>query len=71
MVLADSDFFSIMSVLMQLRKVCNHPYLFDKVEPGPPYIDGDHLVEATMKFKILDLLLPKLMKEDSKVIIFS
>lgn len=28
-VLQDADFFSIMNVLMQLRKVCNHPDLFD------------------------------------------
>lgn len=24
------------NVLMQLRKVCNHPYLFDGAETGPP-----------------------------------
>jgi hypothetical protein len=35
--------------------------LFDKVEPGPPFIDGDHLIDAAMKFKVLDLLLPKLL----------
>ena len=29
MVLAEKDFFSIMGVLMQLRKVCNHPDLFE------------------------------------------
>ena len=22
---------------MQLRKVCNHPYLFEGAEPGPPF----------------------------------
>ena len=27
--LTESDFFSIMNVLMQLRKVCNHPDLFE------------------------------------------
>jgi SWI/SNF-related matrix-associated actin-dependent regulator of chromatin subfamily A member 5 len=26
----------LMNVLMQLRKVCNHPYLFDGAEKGPP-----------------------------------
>ena len=47
---------------MQLKKVCNHPYLFDNVEPGPPFVDGDHLVTASQKFRVLDLLLPKLIK---------
>jgi adenosinetriphosphatase len=44
----------LLNVLMQLKKVCNHPYLFDKVEPGPPYVDGDHMIDACMKFKVLD-----------------
>jgi SWI/SNF-related matrix-associated actin-dependent regulator of chromatin subfamily A member 5 len=26
----------LLNVLMQLRKVCNHPYLFDGAEAGPP-----------------------------------
>lgn len=29
------------------------------------------MVEASMKFKVLDLLLPKFFKEGSKVLIFS
>jgi SNF2 family DNA or RNA helicase len=61
----------LLNVLMQLKKVCNHPYLFDKVEPGPPFEDGEHLVEASMKFKVLDLLLPKLIAQGCKVLIFS
>ena len=35
----------LLNVLMQLRKVCNHPYLFDGAEAGPPYVDGPHLWE--------------------------
>lgn len=61
----------LLNVLMQLKKVCNHPYLFDKVEPGPPYEDGEHLVEASMKFKVLDMLLPKLLAKGCKILIFS
>ena len=41
------------------------------MEPGPPFIDGEHLVDACMKFKVLDLLLPKLFKQGFKVLIFS
>ena len=29
----------LLNILMQLRKVCNHPYLFDGAEPGPPFIE--------------------------------
>ena len=36
-ILADSDFFSIMSVLMQLRKVCNHPDLFEARSIESPF----------------------------------
>jgi SNF2 family DNA or RNA helicase len=45
--------------------------LFDNIEPGPPFMDGDHLITASQKFKVLDLLLPKLIKQDFKVLIFS
>jgi SNF2 family DNA or RNA helicase len=28
------DKMRLLNILMQLRKCCNHPYLFDGVEPG-------------------------------------
>jgi len=36
--LVESDFFSIMNVLMQLRKVCNHPDLFEARTIESPFI---------------------------------
>jgi len=36
--LSDSDFFSIMNVLMHLRKVCNHPDLFEARTIESPFI---------------------------------
>ena len=56
---------------MQLRKVCNHPYLFPNIEPeGIP--EGEHLIEASGKLIILDRLLKKLYEEGNhKVLIFS
>lgn len=65
------DRLQLLNVLMQLRKCCNHPYLFDGMEPGPPYEDGPHLYENSMKFKVLDVLLKKLLAKGSKVLIFS
>jgi SWI/SNF-related matrix-associated actin-dependent regulator of chromatin subfamily A member 5 len=35
----------LLNIVMQLRKCCNHPYLFQGAEPGPPYVTGEHLVE--------------------------
>lgn len=61
----------LLNVLMQLRKVCNHPYLFDGAEPGPPYIDGPHLWENSGKMMLLHKLLIKLKERGSRVLIFS
>jgi SWI/SNF-related matrix-associated actin-dependent regulator of chromatin subfamily A member 5 len=55
---------------MQLRKVCNHPYLFDGAEEGPPYLDGPHLWENSGKMQLLHKLLPKLKANGSRVLIF-
>jgi SWI/SNF-related matrix-associated actin-dependent regulator of chromatin subfamily A member 5 len=35
----------LLNIVMQLRKCCNHPYLFQGAEPGPPYTTGDHLID--------------------------
>jgi SWI/SNF-related matrix-associated actin-dependent regulator of chromatin subfamily A member 5 len=61
----------LLNVLMQLRKCCNHPYLFDGAEEGPPYCDGPHLWENSGKMQLLHKLLPKLKANDSRVLIFS
>ena len=69
--LSARDKMSLNNVLMQLKKVCNHPYLFEGQEPGPPFVDGEHIIEASMKFKVLDLLIPKMLSKDYKILIFS
>uniref|UniRef100_A0A1D1ZWV1 Helicase ATP-binding domain-containing protein n=1 Tax=Auxenochlorella protothecoides TaxID=3075 RepID=A0A1D1ZWV1_AUXPR len=61
----------LLNIVMQLRKCCNHPYLFQGAEPGPPYITGEHLVENSGKMVLLDKLLPKLQSRGSRVLIFS
>lgn len=35
----------LLNIVMQLRKCCNHPYLFQGAEPGPPFFTGEHLIE--------------------------
>ena len=51
------------NLLMQLRKVCNHPYLFNGIEPEGADEFGEHLVEASGKLTIVDKLLQKILKK--------
>jgi len=44
-VIAGADRSRLLNIVMQLRKCCNHPYLFQGAEPGPPFTTGEHLVE--------------------------
>jgi len=60
----------LLNVLMQLRKCCNHPYIFPGVEPEPFEL-GEHLIETSGKLVILDKLLKFLKKGGHKVLIFS
>lgn len=59
------------NILVQLRKVCNHPYLFDGIEPSDAPELGDHLFKASGKMKFLDKLLKRAKEEKSQTLIFS
>lgn len=61
----------LLNIVMQLRKCCNHPYLFEGAEPGPPYTTDEHLVANAGKMVMLDRLLTRLRKQGSRVLIFS
>jgi SWI/SNF-related matrix-associated actin-dependent regulator of chromatin subfamily A member 5 len=61
----------LLNIVMQLRKCCNHPYLFEGAEPGPPYTTDEHLVTNAGKMVMLDRLLGRLKKQGSRVLIFS
>lgn len=61
----------LLNIVMQLRKCCNHPYLFEGAEPGPPYTTDEHLVTNAGKMVMLDRLLVRLKKQGSRVLIFS
>ncbi|KAF9042067.1 SNF2-family ATP dependent chromatin remodeling factor snf21 [Panaeolus papilionaceus] len=58
--------------LMQLRKICQHPFLFesveDKVSPGG-FID-DKLVRTSGKIELLNRMLPKFFATGHRVLIF-
>ncbi|KAK9452490.1 SNF2 family N-terminal domain-containing protein [Dipodascopsis uninucleata] len=61
----------LLNIVMQLRKCCNHPYLFEGAEPGPPYTTDEHLVQNAGKMIMLDRLLKRLKAQGSRVLIFS
>ncbi|EKX30993.1 hypothetical protein GUITHDRAFT_149568, partial [Guillardia theta CCMP2712] len=69
----DNRHVSLNNVLMELRKCCNHAYLFDSAVKHHKNPDDTlaHLVQASGKFELLHLLLPKLKERGSKVLIFS
>lgn len=60
----------LLNILVQLRKCVIHPYLFDGVEPEP-FVMGEHLVEASGKFCLLDNMLSYLHKGGHRVLLFS
>lgn len=40
-------------------------------EPGPPFLEGEHIVENSSKMVLLDKLLKKLQAAGNRVLIFS
>lgn len=57
--------------LMDLRKVCNHPYLFHGLCNEDDGTNGEHLVQACGKLRLLDCMLKELKRRGHKVLIFS
>ncbi|XP_070379390.1 lymphoid-specific helicase-like isoform X2 [Dermacentor albipictus] len=57
--------------LMDLRKVCNHPYLFRGLCEEDDGTNGEHLVQACGKLRLLDCMLRELKRRGHKVLIFS
>jgi SWI/SNF-related matrix-associated actin-dependent regulator of chromatin subfamily A protein 2/4 len=66
---------SIHNKMMQLRKVCNHPYLFHpsyRSQAGSTVFDMDSdVLKLSGKFALLDQVLPKLFVTKHRVLIFN
>ncbi|XP_006419866.2 LOW QUALITY PROTEIN: probable ATP-dependent DNA helicase CHR12 [Citrus clementina] len=59
---------SLQNLSMQLRKCCNHPYLF----VGEYNMwRKEEIIRASGKFELLDRLLPKLRRSGHRVLLFS
>ncbi|XP_037632770.1 probable global transcription activator SNF2L2 isoform X1 [Sebastes umbrosus] len=69
---------TLMNTIMQLKKICNHPYMFSHIEEsfaehlGFPsgVISGLDLYRASGKFELLDRILPKLQATNHRVLLF-
>ena len=58
------------NVVIQTRKCCSHPYLFEGVEEGPPYTTDQHIVDCCGKMLVLDKLIDRLRADGHRGLIF-
>ncbi|KAF2796290.1 hypothetical protein K505DRAFT_373277 [Melanomma pulvis-pyrius CBS 109.77] len=60
------------NMLMQLRKLCNHPFVFEEVEEqmNPGKANNDLLWRTAGKFELLDRILPKFLATGHRCLIF-
>lgn len=60
------------NMLMQLRKLCNHPFVFEEVEEqmNPGKGTNDSLWRTAGKFELLDRILPKFRATGHRVLMF-
>ncbi|XP_024944891.1 ATP-dependent helicase brm isoform X3 [Cephus cinctus] len=70
---------ALMNTIVQLRKLCNHPFMFQAIEEkycehvgtqGSAVITGPDLFRASGKFELLDRILPKLKATNHRVLLF-
>ncbi|XP_022725940.1 protein CHROMATIN REMODELING 4-like isoform X2 [Durio zibethinus] len=64
---------SMLNIVMQLRKVCNHPYLIPGTEPESGSVEFLHemRIKASAKLTLLHSMLQALYREGHRVLIFS
>ncbi len=60
------------NMLMQMRKLCNHPYAFPEVEDqiNPSRSIDDSIWRTAGKFELLDRILPKFQASGHRVLMF-
>jgi len=60
------------NTVMQLRKICNHPFVFEEVENSinPSGLTNELIYRTSGKFELLDRILPKFIRTKHRVLIF-
>ncbi|CAH1967332.1 unnamed protein product [Acanthoscelides obtectus] len=69
---------ALMNTIVQLRKLCNHPFMFQNIEEkycdhvgiAGGVISGPDIYRASGKFELLDRILPKLKATNHRVLLF-
>lgn len=63
---------SVNNTVMQLRKICNHPFVYNEVEDAlnPQHLTNDMIFRVSGKFELLSRMLPKLKATNHRVLIF-
>jgi SWI/SNF-related matrix-associated actin-dependent regulator of chromatin subfamily A member 2/4 len=68
---------ALMNTIVQLRKLCNHPFMFQHIEEryaehigGASNINGPDLYRVSGKFELLDRVLPKMKASGHRVLLF-
>lgn len=72
--LKKADRHNLNNILVQLRKCLCHPFIYNRdieEQTHDPYLAHRHLVEASGKLQLLNLMLPKLHDRGNRVLIFS
>lgn len=59
------------NLVMQLRKCCLHPFLFDGAEVDIDCTTCEDLIAASGKLAVLDMLLRSLYEKNHRVVLFS
>ncbi|XP_017430906.1 CHD3-type chromatin-remodeling factor PICKLE isoform X2 [Vigna angularis] len=66
---------SLINVVMELRKLCCHPFMFNGLQPDLNINDEkaplDHLLESSGKLQLLDKMMVKLKEQGHRVLIYS
>merc|ERR1719268_103436 len=68
----------LLNTIMQLRKLCNHPFMFQHIEEayarhvGMPTntVIGPDIFRASGKFEMLDRIFPKMKRSGHRILIF-
>lgn len=69
---------ALMNTIMQLRKICNHPFMFQQIEDAfaehagltGNTLTGPELYRSSGKFEVMDRILPKMKAKDHKCLVF-
>merc|ERR1712066_545928 len=69
---------ALMNTIMQLRKLCNHPFMLQHIEESyarhsgmaSDVVQGPDLYRASGKFELLDRIFPKMKRSGHRILLF-